>query len=174
MYFPWVMEGRCYRTMDVALWWAARRDIRKLQRLVQREESAARTFDVLRSAPHARPVPQFVRAALALARGDTTAALRRLIPDSSCPGAQQPRAMQFRLLAAAGRDSAAAWVWDRLYDRRVPQMLERARVAERLGDRPTAAHYYQFVLEAWLHADPELQPVVAEARAALRRLGEER
>jgi len=170
--FPWLIEGRCYRTMDAALWWAARRDIRKLKRLVQREESAARTVDALRSPPHARAVPRFARAALALARGDTTAALQRILPDSSCPGAPQRRALQFRLLAATGRDSAATWVWDRIYDRRVPLMLERARLAERLGDRPRAVHYFRFVLQAWLHADPEFQPVVAEAQSALRRLGD--
>jgi hypothetical protein len=170
--FPWLMEGRCYRTMDAAVWWAARRDIRKLQRLVQREESAARMIDVLRAPPHARAVPRFARAALALARGDTTAALQRIPPDSSCPGAPQRRDWEFRLLLATGRDSAATWVWDRIYDRRVPLMLERARLADRLGDTATAVHYYRFVAQAWLHADPELQPVVAEARAALRRLGE--
>jgi hypothetical protein len=126
-------------------------------------------------APYARPVSEVARAALALARGDTTTALRRFLafPDSSCPGAQQRRAVQFRLLAAAGRDAEAAWVWDRLYERRVPLLFERARVAERLGDRPTAIHYYEFVLQAWLHADPELQPVVAKARAGLRRLAVE-
>jgi len=172
--FPWLMEGRCYRTMDAALWWAARRDIRKLRRLVQREESAARTIDLLRSPPHARAVPRFARAALALARGDTTAALQRILPDSSCPGAPQARDVQFRLLAATGHDSAAVWVWDRIYDRRVPLMLERARLADRLRDIRTAVHYYRFVAQAWLHADPELQPIVAEARAALQRLGEER
>jgi len=158
--------------MDAALWWAARRDIRKLQRLVQREESAARTIDVLRSPPHARAVPRFVRAALALSRGDTTAALQRIPPDSSCAGAPQRRDLEFRLLLATGRDSAAVWVWDRIYSRRVPLMLERARLADRLGDTSTAIHYYEFVVQAWLHADRELQPMVAEARGALRRLGD--
>jgi len=139
---------------------------------VRREESAVRRVENLQAAPHARPVPQFARVALALARGDTATALHGLFPDSTCPGAPQRRTIQFRLLAASGRDEEAAWVWDRLYDRRVPQMLERARLAERLGDRPTAVKYYQFVLQAWLHADLELQPVVADVRAALTRLGE--
>jgi len=53
-------------------------------------------------------------------------------------------------------------------------MWERARLADRLGDIPTAVHYYRFVTQAWLHADPEPQSIVAEARAALKRLGEER
>jgi hypothetical protein len=169
-FFPWILEAPCYRTLDAALWWSSRRDTSRLRRLVQREDSLARTLDSVDVAPYAAPMPGFARAALALARGDTGAALRGFLPDSSCPGAQQRRAIQFRLLAALGRDSAAAWVWERLYDRPVPLMLERAHVAERLGDRHSAAKYYDWVARAWHSADPELQPRVAEARAALARL----
>ena len=64
-------------------------------------------------------------------------------------------------------------MFDSSHDRRVPFVLDRARLAERLGDRATAVKYYQFVVQAWLHADPELQPYVAEAHAALERLGRE-
>ncbi len=80
--------------------------------------------------------------------------------------------MKFWLLAAAGRDAEAAAVFDASHDRRVPMMLGRARLAERLGDRPTAVKYYDFVVQAWRRPDPELQPYVAEARAALLRLSE--
>ena len=172
LYFPWFATGHCYRTLDAALWWASRRDTATLQRLVRREDSAARTVN--RLVPlYARPVPEFARAALALARGDTTAALSRFLafPDSLCPGAERLREVRFRLLAAVGRGTEAAEVFDRSHDRRVPFMLERARLAERLGDRPTAVHYYQFVRQAWLQGDPAVQPVVAEARAAIVRLG---
>jgi hypothetical protein len=48
--------------------------------------------------------------------------------------------------------------------------LERARVAERLGDREKAARDYQYVANVWRHADPELQPYVTEAREALTRV----
>jgi hypothetical protein len=48
--------------------------------------------------------------------------------------------------------------------------LERARVADRLGDSVTARQGYAVVAGAWQEADAELAPVVAEARAALRRL----
>jgi hypothetical protein len=51
--------------------------------------------------------------------------------------------------------------------------LERGRVNERLGRRAKAAEAYSFVARAWMHADPELQPVVDEARTALARLTEE-
>jgi hypothetical protein len=33
---------------------------------------------------------------------------------------------------------------------------------------------YQFVIDAWRHADPELEPYVREARAGLGRLAAER
>ena len=176
LYFPWFATGPCYRTLEAAHWWASRRDTASLQRLMQRQNSEARAVRNAVVAIDAHPVPGFVGGALALAQGDTALALSRFLafPDSLCPDAERLREVRFRLLAAVGRGTEAAAVFDRSHDRRVPLMLERARVAERLGDRTTAVHYYQFVLQAWQHADPELQPVVAEARAALARLGEER
>jgi hypothetical protein len=48
--------------------------------------------------------------------------------------------------------------------------LERARMAERRGERTRAVECYQFVVEVWRHADPELQGHVSEAREALARL----
>ncbi len=175
VYFPWLMEGFCYQALDVALWWAEQRDTVRLLRLMRREASAAQTVNPL-GPPNDRPMPEFGRAALALARGDTATALNRFLafPEASCPGARQRGEVLFRLLAATRQHEDAVWVFDRLHDRRVPLLLERARLAERMGDRPTAIHYYQFVLQAWLHADPELQPFVAEARVALARLGEKR
>ena len=51
--------------------------------------------------------------------------------------------------------------------------LERGRVDERLGKKDEAIIAYRFVADVWRDADPELQPYVAEARAALKRLGGE-
>jgi serine/threonine-protein kinase len=169
--------GPCSRTMDAALWWASRKDTTKLRRLAAREESATRAKAIrIPDIVTRRPVPGFVQAALALAQGDTTHALSRFLafPDSSCLNARQLREVKFRLLAATGRDADAAAVFDGSNDRWVPLVLERARLAERLNDRATAVKYYRFVADAWLHADPELQPVVAEARAAIARLHGER
>jgi hypothetical protein len=50
---------------------------------------------------------------------------------------------------------------------------ERARVNERLGDRAKTLAGYSFVAAAWIHADLELQPYVAEASAGLARLSGE-
>lgn len=82
------------------------------------------------------------------------------------------------LFTAQDRDREAGdvlerWPWSGGGVSFVFGMLERGRTAERLGDRRKAAESYQFVSDAWLHADPELQPYVAEARDALARLTKE-
>lgn len=51
--------------------------------------------------------------------------------------------------------------------------LERGRVNEHLGNRDKAIAAYRFVADVWRNADPELQPYVEEAKAALGRLGGE-
>ena len=48
--------------------------------------------------------------------------------------------------------------------------LEGARVAERLDQRDKAVTGYQYVADAWRHADPVLQPYVRDARSGLERL----
>ena len=173
-FYSWFTAAPCSRTMDAALWWASRKDTTRLRRLAAREESGTRTkTSLVAGIASRRPVPGFVHAALALAQGDTALALSRFLafPDSLCPNARQLREARFRLLAATGRGAEAAGVFDRSNDRWVPLVLERARLAERLGDRPRAVKWYRFVADAWRHADPELQPTVAEARAAIVRLG---
>jgi serine/threonine-protein kinase len=116
----------------------------------------------------------------ALARRDTAAALRAFaaIPDSACPWwCTVDRVTHARLLAATGRDVDAARVLDghppfpdTMNDADVLWRMERARVAERLGDRARAAEHYAFVTALWRLADPELQPFVAEARAGAARV----
>ena len=115
---------------------------------------------------------------LALAQGDSAGALRQFaaLPDSACAlvACFYAKLAQGQLLAAHQSDSSAAVVFDQYVLRSysvlaVPARLERARVAERLHDPATAARLYRFVLDAWRHADPELQPYVAEAQAGLIR-----
>ena len=54
---------------------------------------------------------------------------------------------------------------------RGPVLLHRAEIREAAGDTKGAARLYGEFVELWKDADPELQPMVEEARAALRRLG---
>jgi hypothetical protein len=88
-----------------------------------------------------------------------------------------PRLTKAELLAARGMDREAAQLLDqapccagRNSALRVMLELERARLAERLGEGPRAIEGYRYVMGMWRHADPELQPFVAEAREALGRL----
>lgn len=79
---------------------------------------------------------------------------------------------------AQGREREAAQLLDRdfapyLHAGEPLWRLERARVQERLGNRDKAITEYRFVADVWRHADPELQPYVEEAKAALKRLGGE-
>jgi hypothetical protein len=46
-------------------------------------------------------------------------------------------------------------------------------VAERLGQRETAARDYQYVADIWRKADAQLQPYVEEAREGLIRVSGE-
>jgi hypothetical protein len=88
--------------------------------------------------------------------------------------------MSARLLAASGRLGEAAVILDADPRLSVPRhpgyvlwVLERARVREQLGHQKQAIAAYSYVANVWRHADPELQPVVADARAALARLAVE-
>ena len=51
--------------------------------------------------------------------------------------------------------------------------LERGRLNELLGNDDAARDDFSYVLDVWRNADPELQPYVEEARAALLRLAAE-
>jgi serine/threonine-protein kinase len=123
-----------------------------------------------------------VRAYLALARRDTTRAVTLFLalPDSALLLWVNMRLEKAWLLRATGHLSEAARTlrptlspWGSDY---LPAdgfwHLERGRIYERLGDRSAARRAYVTVTDLWRHADPELQPLVAEAREAVARLGE--
>ncbi|HET6578542.1 MAG TPA: protein kinase [Gemmatimonadales bacterium] len=68
-------------------------------------------------------------------------------------------------LDQAERAFRALWRQDE-----TPAYLQLARILERTGRPAEAREAYQFVAYAWRHADPELQPLVDEARQAVARL----
>ncbi len=49
--------------------------------------------------------------------------------------------------------------------------LERARLAERMGERERALREYSYVARAWRKADPELRSYKVEAEQAVAWLG---
>jgi serine/threonine-protein kinase len=182
----WV--AHCYRSFFAAEWWVGRRDTVALLNLMHRGDSGTISARGVPTRVDAQADAALGRAALALARHDTAQALSRFLafPDSLCSGfygALSPslaplKMVRFQLLAAAGRDRDAARLMDQqvtlpLSLTAVVRALERARLAERRGDRPAVVHGYQFLTAVWRTADLELRPYVAEARAGLARLGAE-
>jgi serine/threonine-protein kinase len=161
-------------------WWAARRDsamVREIERISDSAMGAA-PEEVDRNI--AAFTSQAARAYLALVRHDTAGAVQRFeaLPDSLCPMCYFPRMTLAHLLAARQDDARAAallnrWPMDLTMPSEVLWTLERARVAERIGDREKAIRSYQYVANVWRHADPELQPYVAEAREGLGRMTSE-
>ena len=155
-------------------WWAQRRDTASLREMARRAVEAQHDTVGARLATYSAAL---ANAYLSLARRDTLHALEQFaaLPDSLCELCAVPRYVQARLLASTGRLREAAVI---LADRPtllpsaidVLWALERGRVADRLGDRATARQGYAVVAGAWQEGDAELAPVVAEARAALRRL----
>jgi serine/threonine-protein kinase len=180
MFRSWV-TGRPLILASASLpWWMIRGDSGMLRAIGRRADSVAR------SPPSEveRNVALFTSAAahayVALVRRDSTSALRQFeaLPDSLCPLCYFPRLTLAQLLSARHEDRKAAALLDHtLAELKVPSdvlwQLERARVEERLGEREKAVHDYQYVADVWRHADPELQPYVAEARDGLARLTSE-
>jgi hypothetical protein len=121
------------------------------------------------------------RAYLALAVGDTASALRQFLTtkDTLHECAFENRLTVAELLIATGRYREASQRLDRRWPGTtscgngfddIMWTLERARVHERVGRRAEAVADYKFVMDAWRHADPELQRYVHEAREAVARL----
>ena len=164
-------------------WWATRGDTGSIQKLAARAESLARAIPM----PVVRDYWRYVAAAagpyLALARGDTATALRRFasLPDSLCSACYFEHLTRVQLLERRGEDRKAGVFIERelmqlgwVIPSRVLWALERGRVNERLGNKEKAIIAFRYVTDEWRHADPELQPYVAEAQAALQRLVAER
>jgi hypothetical protein len=141
----------------------------------QRGDTASMKQYISRAPFNDNPVS---RAFLALALRDTTAALAEFsVAEDLGMVMHYWRLVAARLLVAAGKDreawNALLWGppgvgWLTLTHRY--WALERARVAERLGETERAIKDYREVMNAWLHADESLQGYVEEAREALDRL----
>jgi tetratricopeptide (TPR) repeat protein len=161
-------------------WWMAQRDSAAIRELQGRSDSLAGSS--LDGALRARAAytSQAALAYLTLLRGDTVAAIRRFeaLPDSFCAFCYFQRLTLAQLLSARREDRKAfemmnAYLLELLAPSEIFWTLERARVAERLGEREAAARDYQYVADIWRHADEQLQPYVEEAKEALMRVSSE-
>jgi eukaryotic-like serine/threonine-protein kinase len=160
-------------------WWLARRDTVSLARFALRAEQETRTQATAAGKLRGRYLHAAANAYLALARADSVQALRLLqaIPDTLCVAnlCSYEKLIEAHLLAAAGRPEQAGalldqWVWKADGPFVVLGRLEQGRIAEALGEHQKARDSYQFVVDAWRHADPELEPYVREARAGRERV----
>ncbi|HET9293110.1 MAG TPA: hypothetical protein VFO06_02385, partial [Gemmatimonadales bacterium] len=180
----WYEGGR-----EALAWWNAIGDTAAMMDFADRAGRFARarkTSDTLArpwSLGHAAYLTAVAVGYQLLARGDTAGALERLLalPDSMCiiVSCFHEKLITGRLLAARGRPVEAAALLDAwtgtsshgaLY---VLATLERARLAERLGERGLARKRYAFVAAMWARGDSVVRPYVVEAESALVRLGQE-
>jgi hypothetical protein len=133
-----------------------------------------------------------VRARVAALQGDPATALALLeqrhfpgIPEERFPAINYfERHLRPGLLQALGRQQealrwhgAAPWtgeaylentLWDLVH--LAPFHLERAKILDRLGRGREAAQHYTRFIDLWSKADPELRPMVDEARRRLAQL----
>jgi serine/threonine-protein kinase len=164
-------------------WWAIVGDSMSLRTVQHAADSAAAHDPRPAVREFAAIAAQAARGYLALARRDSSDALRWFTsyPDSAarCWACLTWRLTRVQLLSAAGRDREAAALLDLRFwffaaGSAVLWEMERARVAERLGDRAAAIDSYAFVAAAWANAEPDLQQITDEARRGLQRLGVDR
>jgi len=157
--------------------WAERGDTTHLQLY---ERIAATYARKPNAPPDVRRELPLAQAYLSLGRRDSVAALTQMLalPDSLYDDAFL-RMTRANLLVAAERYTEAATQLEHPFWIAFPlgldglRLMQRGRVAERLGRREVAIESYTWVASVWRHADPELQPYVSEARAALERLAAE-
>jgi len=163
-------------------WWLARRDTASLARFARRAGQEARTQGSARGKVQTRYLHAAATAYLALARADSVRALRlfQSIPDTLCivNDCFYEKLIEARLLTSQGQARQAGavldrWVWSGEGPLFVLGVLEQGRIAEGLGERDKAIDSFQFVVDVWRRADPQLQPFVVGARNALARLTRE-
>jgi eukaryotic-like serine/threonine-protein kinase len=182
VFAAWLAHGYGPGVYLANAWWVDHHDTLSLARAVRFYADRPRLTPQYTVADSAlwRWAQDCAEAYLAVARRDTTDALRRFAALRDWPWVPRGYVHRLRyaqLLAARGEDREAAAVLDRVAEVgvapgpiEVSWVLERARVNERLGNRERAARDYSYVMDAWRHADPVLQPFVDEARQGVARL----
>jgi serine/threonine-protein kinase len=162
-------------------WWAADGDTLPIQTYIAQFTDAERRLRTPSGMEMLHASVSAGRAYLALAKRDTVSAMKQFLTmrDTLHECWYDNRLTIVQLLMVNGRYEDAAQRLERRWPGTtscsngfddVIWTMERARVFDRLGRRAEAAKNYAFVVAAWRNADPELQPIVRAARAALKRL----
>lgn len=145
-----------------------------------------RTLEAVRSSDRLEAARGFVhslRAELAWLAGDPASARAELdqftfgLPYDVGHWGMHERFLMAELLRALGRDEdALEWYlsfpagWDQLWV--APAHLRAAQIYQRQRNRERATFHYTRFIRLWRDADPEFQPMVAQAREALARLSQ--
>ena len=171
----WLADGSA-QARTALQYWAAKGDTVSIRRFQQRSDSVASAAKG-RTRLVAAHDAGAARAYGLLAKRDTARAIRGFatLSDTLCLSCYMDRLAEARLLASAGELQAAdRLLRQRLYTWMTPMevliALERGRIARRRNDRETAVRAFSLVADAWQRGDPEVQPMVQEARLALREL----
>jgi serine/threonine-protein kinase len=162
-------------------WWATDGDTASIQTYITQFAERENHLRTQQAEAMLRASVSGGRAYLALARRDTTSALRQFLTtaDTLHECWYDDRMTIVQLLIARDQYAAAAARLERRWPGTtacsngfddVMWTLQRARVFEKLGRRKEAATNYAFVADAWRTADPELQTYVRESHDALARL----
>jgi len=160
--------------------WGMMGDTIDLQRITHLGDSVAKLPHQPMDVRQIRYALGIGHAYVTLARHDTTGALREFaaLPDSSCHDCGWFWLTQAQLLASQGRSAEAAAILDEVGVLNSPlgtlAEFERARVAERLGDKPRARDGYAFVAGMWQHGDPFFKRYADDASAGLKRLSDDK
>ena len=166
-------DGRPSPRQGLALpWWATHRDSVSLLRTAT---STGRSHEDW----PARYLQGAAGAYLALIRSDSAGALARFLALPALPPdalfGDIDRLVTVQLLRLAGRLEEARTRIEAeprtIYPLDAAWLMERGRVNEQLGRPADALVAYQAVVAILIHADSLFQPIVAEAKTALRRLG---
>jgi len=159
-------------------WWLEQGDTLTLLRAIEVLRSNPESHEHVSRTPNRRVLDE-ASAHLALLRGDTTGALALLTAWRPCPlGWCSPADYTTaELLSATGQleeaDALSGFGMYGSYEHAlfVQHALLRGHINEQLNRPDVAARSYQLVVDFWGDGDPEVQPLVEQARAGLRRLG---
>jgi sirohydrochlorin ferrochelatase len=172
----WLSTDRSYVAF-VLPWWSERGDTESIARSLREARALLRGPRGTSTWNRAAYDSAAALAYLTLERRDGSALQHFLrLPDTLCLGCfDLDRLKTAQLLASReglreARHIAEEWRGAWVMPSDVLFALELGRVTEHLGDRDAAIAAYRVVIESWSGADAVLQPVVAEARDAIRRL----
>ena len=159
--------------------WGMLGDTLSIQKIVHAGDSIVKLPHPTIDAGLVRHSLAVAHAYITLVRRDSVGALREFnaLPDSLCHACGWSWITQAQLLASQGKNAEAAAVLDETGVLNSPlgtlAEFERARVAEKLGDKVRARDGYAFVAGMWANGDPFFKQYAERARAGLKRLSED-